>query len=438
MGVFKKQSTRPVPNGATITTTRGKETARWRGRGRTAKWITAKVFTLADGRKVIRQESSTYFCRYRDHAGVVHVVSTRCKDESNAQAVLANLERRQERIRAGILSPEEDAAGRHQQIPLSDHFEDYSRTLRGTHGTTTRSYLERLATALHWSRLADLRRSDLEGWLADQVKAGRGARSRNAYLTACTSFGNWCVKNGRLTANPFDKMPHANLATDPRRPRRAMTQLELSRLLVAARATPGRPRMTRLREDGQSVSRPADVASGGDRAELYQWLSATGVRVGETKQLRVVDLDLEGGVPIVRLSGSVTKNGKAAELPLRSDLVDLLRARIARLDLKDSDPLFQVPAGLIKRFYGDLARAGIPKYDNRGRQLDIHSLRVTFGTSLALAGVHPRVAQQLLRHSDVNLTMRVYTDPRIHDLASAVESIGAPKILEVAGEILAG
>ena len=64
--VFKKTTTRPVPSGATIVQVGGKLTARWKGRGKKTKWISVPVVTLDDGRQVIRQESSTYFARYRD------------------------------------------------------------------------------------------------------------------------------------------------------------------------------------------------------------------------------------------------------------------------------------------------------------------------------------------------------------------------------------
>jgi hypothetical protein len=40
---------------------------------------------------------------------------------------------------------------------------------------------------------------------------------------------------------------------------------------------------------------------------------------------------------------------------------------------------------------------------------------------LARAGVHPKTAQQLARHSDINLTMGVYTKLDLRELAEAVE-----------------
>jgi putative DNA primase/helicase len=43
------------------------------------------------------------------------------------------------------------------------------------------------------------------------------------------------------------------------------------------------------------------------------------------------------------------------------------------------------------------------------RFADFHSLRHTAGTLLASSGVHPKVAQSLMRHSDINLTMSLYT-----------------------------
>ncbi len=71
----------------------------------------------------------------------------------------------------------------------------------------------------------------------------------------------------------------------------------------------------------------------------------------------------------------------------------------------------------------DLARAGIPYKDADGRQADFHSLRMTFGTMLAKNGVAPRTAMELIRHTNLRLTMNVYTDPSILDTAGAVEDL---------------
>jgi integrase len=75
----------------------------------------------------------------------------------------------------------------------------------------------------------------------------------------------------------------------------------------------------------------------------------------------------------------------------------------------------------------DLARAGIVYQDEQGRRVDLHALRVTFNTNLVLSGAHPRVAQELMRHSDVRLTMKFHTDASklpIREALAALPSFG--------------
>jgi hypothetical protein len=47
-------------------------------------------------------------------------------------------------------------------------------------------------------------------------------------------------------------------------------------------------------------------------------------------------------------------------------------------------------------------------------------LRTTFGTLLSKGGVAPRTAQAGLRHSDIDRTMNVYTDPRLLGMQEAL------------------
>ena len=53
----------------------------------------------------------------------------------------------------------------------------------------------------------------------------------------------------------------------------------------------------------------------------------------------------------------------------------------------------------------------------------MHALRHSFGTLLSKGGVAPRTAQAAMRHSSIDLTMNVYTDPQLLDVAGAVESL---------------
>jgi len=61
-------------------------------------------------------------------------------------------------------------------------------------------------------------------------------------------------------------------------------------------------------------------------------------------------------------------------------------------------------------FRNDLKAANVPFIDDQGQRIDFHALRKTYCTNLARAGVNPWLAMKLMRHSDIHLTTKVYTD----------------------------
>jgi hypothetical protein len=247
--VFKKTVTRSLPPGAEITTRKGERVACWRDhRGRPK---TATVTTGGGGIERIREQSKTYYASYRDGEDALVVVPTKCRDESAARRVLAELERRAERVRSGLLTAAEDRVAEHLTTAIGEHFDAYlasmeARVVVPMHRENTRRHLDKLAADCGFARLGDLRREALERWLTDQARADRSARSRNAHRTALVSFCNWCVAVGRLGSNPFKGVPKANEAADPRRRRRAMTEEELARLLDVALRRPLLDAMTDL------------------------------------------------------------------------------------------------------------------------------------------------------------------------------------------------
>ena len=105
--------------------------------------------------------------------------------------------------------------------------------------------------------------------------------------------------------------------------------------------------------------------------------------------------------------------------------------------LPPDTPVFTVPGALVKILDRDLVLAGlarrvkargkwrIDKRDELGRTLDVHALRHTFGTLLSKGGVTPRTAQAAMRHSDIKLTMNVYTDPALLDVRGALDALPA-------------
>ena len=71
----------------------------------------------------------------------------------------------------------------------------------------------------------------------------------------------------------------------------------------------------------------------------------------------------------------------------------------------------------------DLTDAGIEYVDDADRFRDFHALRHTTGSWLAANGVHPKVAQAIMRHSDINLTMSRYAHALKGQEAEAVRRL---------------
>ncbi|MDY6914193.1 MAG: site-specific integrase [Planctomycetota bacterium] len=332
-----------------------------------------------------------------------------------------------------------------------------------SHRSNTRRYLERTFEACGFSRLGDLASGPMERWLLQEVEKGRSARSRNAFRIALVSFANWAVRNSRLLSNPFEKLPVANEAADRRRKRRPLTADELARLLYVAERRPlaeygretaplsldrckGRRTWTKApltmetldaairRARNAMAARPDFIATlearGRRNAMFYRLAAFTGLRKSELASILLRDVHLDTTPPYLELHAENEKAGREAKLPLKVELVDMVRDYIAkqhqtadcgeRSFLPDT-PLIEPPT--LKTFNLDLAVAGIEKVDSYGRSVDIHSLRHTFGTMLARSGVAPRTAQELMRHSDIRLTTNIYQHLELVDTAGAVEML---------------
>ncbi|MCD6304616.1 MAG: site-specific integrase [Planctomycetes bacterium] len=444
--VYKKKYPIQMPDGAEIITRRGKTLARWtngKGQERTAE-------LLDDGR--VRFVSDCWYIRYTDAAGKMRRQSTGCRDRRAAEKVLADVLAKVEKVKAGVLSHSEMAAAGHLDTPIDKHTKDYLRhlaakTIRGRrvspkHVKNVRDKLARLIRQCRFRRLRDIDRQEVRRWMDKTARTPRNAddpnskplaaRTINMHRSAIMAFCNWCVNERRLVANPLAGLPKVEQA-EPARKRRPLTEDEIARLLKAARERPLRDALTVRagKNKGKLLAKVRPEVqerlkrTGRERALLYRFMIMTGLRKGEVTALPVAALDLDGDQPCVRIEGRHAKSGKSAVLPLRADLAADLRRHLAERNGNGDGLLFNVPSDFKRVFDGDLAAAGIPKTDAQGRTLDVHCLRHTFATLLARNGVSPATAQKLMRHSDIRLTMNIYTHLDLADTASAVAALPA-------------
>jgi integrase len=67
--------------------------------------------------------------------------------------------------------------------------------------------------------------------------------------------------------------------------------------------------------------------------------------------------------------------------------------------------------------------------NHAGRYADFHSCRHLFITSLERAGVRPKVAQTLARHSEIRLTLNVYSRTELSEQTAAIGALpGLPGV----------
>lgn len=190
--LFKKQYTKPIPDGAQIIarTVKGesKQFAQWtdrRGKKRTAE-------LTANGKR-IKAEATTWTAKYRDGEGMVCEVATGCRQKDAANAVLSDLLKRAEHVKSNILSPEQDRIADHAAVPITDHIEaflEYQRR-KGTHPDRVQHYdtkLNETAATCHFRTLRDLSSTAWKAGWANNAPAN--ARWGPRFTTAIVNPGS--------------------------------------------------------------------------------------------------------------------------------------------------------------------------------------------------------------------------------------------------------
>lgn len=222
--------------------------------------------------------------------------------------------------------------------------------------------------------------------LYDKVVGDATQKTKAYYLKACKQFCKWMIMDGRASQNPLERL---QMDTGPSQKRAAIEPDELRRLLTYL-----------------ETAETSFGLTGNQRAMLYQIAVETGLRASEIKALRVKDFDFKSG--LVRLAGQYTKNRQDAELPIKQSTSRKLRTFFRGKDKDDAAFAMPCIGNCARMVRNDLDKAKITIDADRGT-VGFHSLRHSFGSMLAASGVHPKTAQQLMRHSDINLTLSRYT-----------------------------
>ncbi len=378
--------------------------------------IFRQKYTAKDGngRRVGRQ-SRKWYVEYVDADRIRRRVPG-FTDKPATQQLASDLEKQAAREASGLV----DKFAEHRKRALSEHVDDWREALvaKGTsqkHANLLSGRVGRVLDGCRFTYWPDLSASRVQTYVAalrtdTEDKRGISAQTFNFYLQAIKQFCRWMVKDRRATDSPVAHLDALNVATDRRHDRRALTPDELQRLLNTARHGPDRCRMP-----------------GPDRSRLYQLAVETGLRAGELRSLAWGSFNLKSQSPTVTVNAAYSKRRRDDTLPLKGSTAAMLARWRDSLGPMGSETLIfaAMPQkhAVVKMLRGDLADAGIEYRDAAGTVADFHCLRHTFITNLARSGVHPRVAQQLARHSTITLTMDRYTHTVVGELSEALDGL---------------
>jgi len=402
---------------------------------------------------IVRRLCRKWYIEYYDASGKRHNIPG--FTDKRATEVRANeIQTRIDRQKAGILDAESLNLTAQLTAPIATHIDAYETHLRAggvcpRHLKETVRRLNSILEVCEFRRLTDIRAEPIQRWVGRRRNENRAPRTTNTYLSSVRAFLRWCIADGRMAIDPLGTIRKLDESTDVRRVRRALTDEELVRLLAVAESRPLLEAMTirRGQRKGQAVAKLSEETRrelarlGRERRLIYMTLVLTGLRKGELAQLRWADLDLDAVSLWLTVRAAVAKNRKSESVPVRADLAAELRSwRVESGNPPPTCQVFSVPDGLVRILDRDLVAAGIArrvkdengveridKCDDQGRTIDVHALRHTTATHLAKAGVAPRTAQAILRHSDIRLTLGRYTDPRLLDTAAAVDALPSLK-----------
>jgi integrase len=357
------------------------------------------------------RETRCYYLRYRfGEMPVDHWKSLGVTDKQVAEKKAREFQQEKEREAAGILEPQiiREAA----KLPVKAHLDDYvadlerrARAGRGGRGARLlKGRVLRLIESCGWQLAYQVTPDSFTTWRNQRKDS---ARTLNHYLQGMVSFLNWMERVGRLKTNPLKYVAKVDERGQRKRIRRAFTDEELRKL----------------------------VNGSGPRGIVYLTAARTGLRQEELRQLTWGDLNLEGEPPFVVVREASAKNKKEERVPLLPEVVEALRSHRAA-NSEPADLVFPNGIPRASRLKVDAEKNGIQYRDECGRYADFHALRYTWATFLQRNGVAQRFAMKLMRHSDIKLTAKVYTDETQLPIYESIKDLPRVGYTQIRAQIL--
>jgi integrase len=385
----------------------------------------------ATPKRTCRQKkvSKTWWCRFSVD-GFRKPFSTGCRDERNAKVKAAQIRVALEAKANGVVIGKRERT-RDTIEPFAEylstfrggkrHRDDEVRILKEALGPSINKYIDDLGTEYaRWLTCPKTDDPDEEA-TKDDLRNG----TKNDRIAVLKRYGKFLLGSRRLTYDPFALLVKLPQKDPKKRRRRALKPSEMVALLRATLARPlavARAARVNAREDFDVYVRHR--REGRVRAFIYRLVCDTGLRRGEITRIRIKDVNL--GESRIYVPPLIAKAKCEQSVVLNSQMHRRVAAYLRTLKGRDREsPMFAIVEHATRNgkktilksavpskhtFDLDLAAAAIPKVDDRGRVVDFHALRNSYITLLNARGAKDSFVQRMARHSDIRLTMGIYTD----------------------------
>jgi len=306
---------------------------------------------------------------------------------------------------------------------LTDAWRSYLLTHRRP--ATWESYELGLREVMSWlgerenplQQPSDISAADLTSFAAWKLASGVAPRTVNIRVGAVRALFNWADKQGYLRRNPIARWK--SLDAPPRFRRRTLTAWEIAKLLQYS---------------------PPHLA------DIWRFVLGTGLRSGELASLEWRDINWDE--PSIQVRAETSESKRSRVIPLRKDLVAVLRRQLQRRPARkakaerllalyrkrlreaETDEAIKLAERHLRvasraaeavdcvvftnsvggRWRKELCRRLEPclKAAGLSTDLDVHTLRHTFGSHLIAGGWDVKTVQELMGHSSATVTLDVY------------------------------
>lgn len=381
-----------------------------------------------------RAGHDTWSAKWKEWNTEQWIVTRGIRTKSEALDLLSK-KRREYRQR---LRGEFDEFAEHRQRPLRDHLNDFAVHVAGNrrrragarsdkHSKQAKARLRLAFGGMGAKSIVDLTQMSVDRFLTGLLDVHRrSVKTRNDYASLLRQFVRWAVADRRL---PFDTLGLTRLLSDPdNRKRRQALPWERIRDLAAAmiqRATQKGPKRNR--------ERYVDLAR--RRALTLTLAHLAGLRRNEVANARWGWFDLTAAV--LTVPAEISKSGRTEIVPLHAGLAELLEQERRRRGVADGRAVIQddlvvgeIVHGrpMLPRHFVDRLRAAakwidLPAIDEKGRVLDLHSMRTSFATTLTALGVSDGTRGDLIRHRPSGVTEQHYVQRSLDLLRQAIDLI---------------